>query len=89
MSDLSIIYVKTCAKNVYFQKEINGHTVVFDNRRGWSCDCDGYKFRRTCKHIKQAYVEKCSWNSELEEDSDVKDTCPKCGGGLEVVRVGV
>lgn len=89
MPDFNTIYVKTCAKNVSFQREINGHTVDFNNRRGWSCDCKGYEFRKTCRHITQAQAEKCAWNFELEYWEGIEDKCPSCGGPLEVVRVAV
>lgn len=29
------------------------YTVEFD-KRGWSCTCPGYGFRRDCRHIKEA-----------------------------------
>ena len=33
----------------------NAYTVVHD-RSAWSCDCPGFQFRRTCKHVDQARI---------------------------------
>jgi len=60
-----------------------------------SCTCRGYRFRGTCKHLKEAIRHRCGWHSIYDGSpamTDVHKTrkiCPRCGGRLRVVRVGV
>lgn len=49
-----------------------------------SCDCPGFKFRDTCKHLRLE-VEECGWNalesSEPQTMLQKEDrVCPRCGG---------
>lgn len=58
-----------------------------------TCECQGFKFSKTCKHIAQVYTEACMWHEtddpgivpELTPLSFTKTpmegkSCPVCGG---------
>jgi len=57
------------------------HEVQYD----YSCECEGYKFRKDCKHIQHVKDNnlRCGWNSFVEHDEPVKKDgeffCPRCG----------
>ena len=65
----------------------------------WTCTCPNFKFHKEelhdyeCKHIRSVKNERCAWNEEAfcgsGEQPPANHKCPKCGEGLEVVRVGV
>lgn len=59
---------------------------------GWTCTCKGFKYRGTCRHVKDAQTDPdwCGWhgngdvgrqNPDRSEDPDhdEEDTCPVCG----------
>ena len=94
MPDLSIEIMFMCASNDYTEQKVKGktstYTVTF-SRGQWHCDCQGFKFRKTCSHIKQ--VKLCGWHQQAH-GGDAKKTkdgwqCPKCGGEAIPIRVGV
>ena len=56
----------------------------------WSCECVGFKTRKTCKHINLAKTQRCGWNGYLEpRPMPVDRRCPECHGELEFVQVAV
>jgi len=65
---------------------------------GWTCTCDAFRFGggKECKHIKAvaASGERCAWNQEAaygdgECDMPKNHKCPKCGGEMSAIRIGV
>ena len=68
-----------------------------DTQYGWSCTCPGFKFRKTCNHIKavEKSGQRCGWNADLEPGRQPVTTpkgelaCPECGGPVSAYRVGV
>jgi len=61
---------------------------------GWTCNCEGFKFRKTCSHVKKAEKKRCGWNIQLDPGNQPKKkgrkkVCPKCGRETEIIRVGV
>ncbi len=69
--------------------------------RGWHCSCKAFQYGmgRYCKHVKAVIEvnERCGWNEELEPtlmparaaDAEGRPECPKCGGEVESIEVGV
>jgi hypothetical protein len=94
MPDLTVIHYRGCQDLDYFQMTVDGSKgnkyVVSCNRGRWSCDCKGFKFRKTCKHVEEAQKNKCGWSQEWnDEEAVVKGgdyVCPKCGGETFVYK---
>jgi hypothetical protein len=62
----------------------------------WSCDCQSFKFRKTCKHIAKAKVESnyCGWQGFVHGGEAVRDEhniarCPQCNGIAIAMRHAV
>ena len=60
---------------------------------GWSCSCAGFKFRKTCNHVKAIEGKpfqaggRCGWDAMWEDGETTKEAgCPRCGG--EVFSMG-
>lgn len=97
MPDLNIENYYVCEQAVSFYCKIGDYQVSYDN--GWSCGCTGFKFRKTCKHVKEAQEKRCTWNQYIDGGEPVKVersedftfglACPKCGEPISVIRVGV
>lgn len=44
------------------------------------CDCRGFQYRGSCRHIQEAWDEICRWNSEDGPEKQAEDNvCPRCG----------
>jgi len=111
--DFTIETAWTCASNVYWETKVTGskgdvYTVHFGRlpegkamelgaSHGWQCECKGYKYRGTCRHIEQvkASGDRCGWNAELEValecgyDASGEPCCPECGGPVRAMRVAI
>jgi len=101
--DLSVENRWGCCDLDYFQTRIEGSAdytyLVICERGEWHCDCKGFKFRRTCRHIKEAEKKRCVWSEDTDggepNNVPVSDffpngkSCPKCGGEVFSYRVGV
>jgi hypothetical protein len=47
------------------------------------CDCPGFHFRGTCKHISSIHI--CDWWESFDGKFDnVSKHCPKCGQPIEL-----
>ncbi len=88
MSDLTIQYFWECPDITSFGTFIKGSTTYWasfsngENGGVWNCDCKGFKYRGTCKHIKEAASKKCDWMEFLEGPPIIVEgntVCPKCG----------
>jgi len=109
MPDLTEHTTYICSTNVAWSTTVKGshgdeYTVRFGLmplphpvQHDWSCDCKGFKFRGTCRHITEVRASgaRCGWNAELElgvtptqtESADI--CCPDCGQPVQGVRVAV
>ena len=97
MPDLSIEYMYQCESLSYSEADAESSSgSVYRLRRlngQWECPCQGFKFRKTCKHVEEARKQACSWHQQVDDGEPVETPegkrCPKCGGPAEVVRVAV
>lgn len=101
----------TCATSLYWEVEVQGSEgaryVVHWGRlpearimetgesHGWQCECRGYRFRGTCRHVREveATDARCAWNADLDpsaepaKGADGNLRCPDCGGPVRARRV--
>lgn len=113
MVDLTVEVAWTCATNEYCEICVHGsqgdlYTVHFGRlpeaqvaargvQHDWQCECRGYRFRGTCRHIAQARQSgvRCGWNEALDpgakpaKDAQGNLCCPQCGGRVKAYRVAV
>jgi len=103
----------TCAENHYYETSVvgskgamytvwwgllsEGKSAKAGAQHGWQCNCKGYQYRGTCRHVEgvKASGNRCQWNHELEptaqcaHDANDKPICPECGGSVRAIRVAV
>lgn len=59
------------------------------------CTCDGFKYHKDCKHLKELRKQVCDWNSfytmqhSQTPEQEEKQICPACGHGTDFVRIAV
>lgn len=88
-----------CLQNEHFEMHMasdsNPETeyLVSFSRGNWHCECRGFKYHRTCKHIEVAETFKCDYGFEAVMGSPAHDwddgNCPKCGSKATGVKVAV
>jgi hypothetical protein len=94
MVDFTISYEFECSD---LAQESVSHVGGYEQRKffnhggfEWTCTCLGYKYRRICKHIKEAESNLCDWNSMYsEEKQTTPGICPKCGKETVIIKIGV
>lgn len=96
MSDFTTESFWCCTTVRHWQANIDGHRVAWESLPpsadvgyGFVCDCKGYQFRRTCRHIKAAESMRCGWQEFVEGGEPVDGRCPKCGGEVTAERYAV
>ena len=65
----------------------------------YTCTCKSFEYRGTCKHIKAVRSQRCGWHGQFDAGEPVEVpvsdeypngyACPRCGGPLHAVNVGV
>jgi len=90
-----------CSENVsYLQKFTGSHGKIYTvtcnemnagpHVLNWHCTCKGWQYKGKCKHQAIAVGRRCRYGSDIySSGSSESDTCPRCGGPTEVVRVAV
>ena len=100
MPDLDVIYIQVCAQTVITDKVRSSKgdreyevTASLDERLD-SCECDGFHYRRKCRHVDALRAKLCGWNSQIDDvqqtpQQEMEAICPRCGGETQTVRWGV
>ena len=96
---ITTVPMHQCLSNRHCTVKVRGstgniYTCTFGPSTGqyqydWSCDCPGFKFRKSCFHIKIAELERCGWHQQFDDGEPINGLCPHCGEETEVVMVGV
>lgn len=57
------------------------------------CDCKGFEFRGSCKHVKALEEKLCGWDGSDDEPQNPQQEmmmqCPRCGGDTEMYQEAV
>lgn len=85
-----------CETERGWQGTIDGHVVRWERlapparvQFGFTCDCKGYQFRKSCRHIKAAETMRCGWNQFVHGGEPIDGRCPKCGGEVTAENYAV
>jgi hypothetical protein len=92
MPDLTTEVTYVCQDGESWSTKVGDYTIAYNSHghlnRGliqydYSCTCKAYVFGRGkhCKHIKQVIEsgDRCTWDSDIGEEMEVRGTCPRCG----------
>jgi hypothetical protein len=88
MPDLTIEIYPMCSQMERYERADCGYYQEYF-RGQWHCTCPGFKFRKTCKHVKVAESVRCTWHGAYDEPQEKEGECPHCGGPTVYVQVGV
>lgn len=100
MPDLTIEYHQKCSQTLLTEEVLSSDgkrtyiVTVSDDGNLDACDCDGYRFRRKCRHVTALREKLCGWDSFLSEEQqtpqqDMEAVCPRCGSETVVYKMGV
>jgi hypothetical protein len=100
MPELDVIYIQVCSQTSVSEKmpsSRGGHeynvSVGYDESLDY-CECDGFRFRRKCRHVDALRQKLCCWNEQISDEKqtpqqEMEGKCPKCGAETCVIRWGV
>lgn len=95
MPELSKVMTRTCISNFSWSKAYDGscgtkHLVTYNNGEGMNCTCDGYKYRKRCKHVDAAHGLRCGWGADAFANViHEEEICPLCGEETVPFYIGV
>jgi hypothetical protein len=104
---IDIVTMEDCASN-YGVFKVTGskgkiYTVSFNGSEGPAfCPCDGFKFHKDCRHIKEVYEKACLYNPQWHDSKEHPELRPinytytgfssakcRCGGPMVYVKRAV
>ena len=72
--------VEICSQHEDTYFEVDGYEQHYDSEMDHiSCTCVGYKFGRTCSHVRKARLQLCNWHKQHGEKQTTPGECPRCG----------
>jgi hypothetical protein len=87
MPDLTIENHWLCQTARDWIATVEGHSVSWGTMPpragygyGFRCDCKGFRFRGTCRHVKAAEPLRCGWEAFTHGGQPIGGKCPRCGG---------
>jgi hypothetical protein len=99
MPDLTIHAARWCIENEFYHATVegsNGETYSIEYGKhvpgeygaNWSCTCNGFKFRKTCKHVDAEALKKCDygWEAAAGSPTEMGKVCPECGGATAIME---
>jgi hypothetical protein len=97
MPELSRVLTCTCPSNISWSHKVKGsngsvHLVTFNQREGYRCTCEGFRYRKTCKHVNDPDILKnqCGWGIDAFcNHIYTEKVCPDCGAETIPFYVGV
>jgi len=100
MADLTIEYFYVCSErenvSVKFPSSDGKESYAVEwvnwkkSQPRWECNCAGFQFRKTCKHVKEVEAKyTCHWHQQFNDGEPVDGKCPQCGGEIKSVPCGV
>jgi hypothetical protein len=100
MTDFHYLDARVCAQVIAWRGVVGTHEVKWCKAptshpyQMWmTCDCKGFKYRATCRHVIEAQAKRCNWGAGAFSGSpstpNADGTCPECGGPTQSVRVAV
>lgn len=87
MPDFTIEIMQQCASTDC--GSIGGYLQLDLRSERPSCTCKGYRFRKTCRHIKQAQSNICNFHQLVHGRPQIDGICPLCSHPTEYVQVAV
>lgn len=102
MKDLSTIMQWHCSTAEFWSTNVDKYVVRWSNwdhqnqdvQYDYSCTCFGYKFKKHCKHIKNAKEQHCNWmqfstGEKVLNTLSGKYQCPNCKKEAKCMTWGV
>lgn len=91
MPDLTLENSYVCEQTMPYRTEwrVGGYHQYVDHFYNVVCDCDGFRYRKRCRHSIEVDRNRCTWDKQMGGDVTVDGRCPECGGPVVHVMVGV
>lgn len=95
MPELTRVMTRTCISNISWSRTFEGslgidHLVTYNAGEGYACTCEGFRYRKKCKHVNESHDLRCGWGEDAYANViHEEDICPLCGEETVPFYVGV